>query len=406
MRVLFRILRCVVYCLFLLGSVSAQNSTASEDWKRHWREGFFRIIQTEVRSGTIQNALLMSQSFLINQAYSNSLKLSDPKVGDMKGIGFELGRNGIPGGKYFKSNLLFSYTGFKSNHIQNLQYESAAYEFVSGSPTNANYTSIAALDYYYQSNRLDTMRIGYSGDVLPFASGKNKFLSSLGIRIGADFYGNLAKLNSNSRLTVSGINSLNSNTVFEFPRVDPFSHKTIQYTEAYLNAVLGLSYSLEVAEGVRIYFSAEYFQSVLSHGFYKDEEQNFISRETVYGVAADPASPAQQPDFRIPITTYGKGTFDTMMKGYRLQMGYDIRLTETFGVNLSAGVWEATHTVVDSHVQTRANLSGIGRATILRITPDREEVAAMYLTSLPALGPYPSSKDYRTQLGAAFVFKY
>ncbi|MDV6237393.1 hypothetical protein CH379_017300 [Leptospira ellisii] len=406
MRVFQRIWRFAVCFAFAFGSVSAEDSSVADDWKRHRREGFFRITQTQVNSGTIQNALLMSQAFLINQAASNSSKLSDPKIGDMKGIGFELGRNGIPGGKYYKSNLLFSYAGFKSNHIQNLQYESAAYEFVSGSPTNANYTSISANDYYYQSNRLDTMRIGYSGDILPFATGANKFLSSLGIRVGADIYGNIAKLNSNSRLTVSGINSLNANTIFEFPRVDPFSHKTIQYTEVYLNAVLGLSYSLEVADGVRIYFSAEYFQSVLDHGFYKDEEQNFITRETVYGVATDPANPTSQPDIRIPITSYAKGTFDTMMKGYRVQMGYDIQLTEIFGINLSAGISEATHTVVDSNVHSRANLSGLGRATILRIAPDPEEVAAMYLTSLSALGPYPSSRDYRTQLGIAFVFKY
>ncbi len=54
----------------------------------------------------------------------------------------------------------------------------------------------------------------------------------------------------------------------------------------------------------------------------------------------------------IPTESRIRETVTTELVGNRFQLGYTYQFTELFGLNLSYGHWDATHTVTNSKVKT------------------------------------------------------
>ncbi|MCG6170032.1 hypothetical protein LFX25_19185 [Leptospira sp. FAT2] len=403
----------ILLCLFALSvtEIAAQNqgdapSPAPSSSKERNVEMFFRVTDNNIDSATAKNAILTQNSLMLNKAFGGTSFMSFPSAQNFKGKGFDWGM-GIQNGIY-KSNILVSYAGLKTDGFQNFEYEKSTLALGSGS-TASRMTTTLFDDYIYDNNKLRTARIGYVGEILPWHANANKFLSNIGFRFGLELNGNSTQLNSTYNIYSSSFSSTASSgatTTSQLSSIDFLTQRKIDYYEAFVNGVIGLSYTLELKEKHRFFFSVEHFESVANSGKYSEEVKAFVNLGSAFGSSSSSsASP-----LLIPFTTKVKGGATTELVGNRFQFGYTYQFTELFGLNLSYGYWDATHTVTDSKVKETANpLTLIGSMFSSSSSSSSSMSSALlgfYFSGAPALGPLPSTRDVRSQISIAATLRY
>ncbi|WP_078128640.1 hypothetical protein [Leptospira alexanderi] len=100
-------------------------------------------------------------------------------------------QNGI-----YKSNILVSFAGLNAGGFENTEFAKTSLTLRTGATAN-KIDGAAIGNYYYDSDKLSTVRIGYTGEILPWHESKNKFLANLGFRFGAELNGNSTQFSSN-----------------------------------------------------------------------------------------------------------------------------------------------------------------------------------------------------------------
>ncbi|RHX91349.1 hypothetical protein DLM76_16565 [Leptospira yasudae] len=367
---------------------------------------FFRVTDNQINSATAKNAILTQNSLMLNKAFGGTSFMSFPSTQNFRGKGFDWGM-GIQNGIY-KSNILVSYAGLKADGFQNFEYEKSTLALGSGS-TASRMTTTLFDDYIYDNNKLRTGRIGYIGEILPWHANANKFLSNIGFRFGLELNGNSTQLNSTYNVYSSSLSTTASSgatTTSQLNSIDFLTQRKIDYYEAFVNGVIGLSYTLELKEKHRFFISVEHFESVANSGKYSEEVKAFVNLSSISGSSSSSsASP-----LLIPFTTKVKGGATTELVGNRFQFGYTYQFTELFGLNLSYGYWDATHSVTDSKVKETANpLTLIGSMFSGSSSSSSSMSSALlgfYFSGAPALGPLPSTRDVRSQISIAATLRY
>lgn len=387
----------------------AQSAAAPTSSKGRNVEMFFRVTDNNINSATAKNAILTQNSLMVNKAFGGTSFLSFPSAENFKGKGFDWGM-GIQNGIY-KSNILVSYAGLKADGFQNLEYEKSALSIGSGS-TASRIATTSFDDYFYDNNKLRTARIGYVGEILPWHANANKFLSNIGFRFGLELNGNSTQLNSTYNIYSSSLSATmgtGATTSSQLNSIDFLTQRKIDYYEAFVNGVIGLSYTLELQEKHKLFFSIEHFESVANNGKYSEEVKAFVNLGSTFGTGS--SSSATSP-LLIPLTTKVKGGATTELVGNRFQLGYTYQLTELLGLNLSYGYWDATHTVTESKVKETANpltliSSMFGSSSASSSSASMSSaLLGFYFSGAAALGPLPSTRDVRSQISIAATLRY
>lgn len=406
--------KLILLSFFVLNvtNVIAQNqgdtppSTTSSSPKERNVEMFFRVTDNNIDSATAKNAILTQNSLMVNRAFGGTNFVSFPTTQNFRGKGFDWGM-GIQNGIY-KSNILVSFAGLKADGIQNLEYEKSALALGSG-PSASKLTTTSFDDYFYDNNKLRTARIGYTGEILPWHASANKFLSNIGIRLGLELNGNSTQLNSSYNVyssTLSSTASSGATTSSQLNSIDFLTQRKIDYYEAFLNGVIGLSYTLELKEKHRLFFSIEHFESLANNGKYAEEVKAFVNLGSTFGTSS--SSSATSP-LLIPLTTKVRGGATTELVGNRFQFGYTYQFTELFGLNLSYGYWDATHTVTDSKVKEMGNPINLISTMFGGSSSGSSMSSALlgfYFSGAPAIAPLPSTRDVRSQISIAATLRY
>ncbi|MBM9576102.1 hypothetical protein JWG45_02955 [Leptospira sp. 201903070] len=404
----------VLFGIFALNvtSIVAQNqgdaSLSTPPSKERNVEMFFRITDNNINSATSKNAILTQNSLLMNKAFGGTSFMSFPSTENFRGKGFDWGM-GIQNGIY-KSNILVSYAGLKADGFQNLEYEKSTLAIGSGA-TASRITTTSFDDYFYDNNKLRTARIGYVGEILPWHANTNKFLSNIGFRFGLELNGNSAQLNSKYNVYSSELlasTGSGASTTSQLNSIDFLTQRKIDYYEAFVNGVIGLSYTLELKEKHKFFFSVEHFESMANTGKYSEEVKAFVNLGSTFGSSS--SSSATSRPLLIPFTTKVKGGATTELVGNRFQFGYTYQVTELLGLNLSYGYWDATHTVTESKVKETANpltlISSMLGSSSTSGASMSSALLGFYFSGAPALGPLPSTRDIRSQISIAATLRY
>ncbi|PJZ71533.1 hypothetical protein CH373_03345 [Leptospira perolatii] len=329
-----------------------------------------RAIDLRIDSATAKNALSMGNGLFLNNRLSGVNDITFAPSMQFKGQGIEWETN-IRHTRLFKSNYLLSYAALTSGEAPVPNTYDSTITF-GGSPI-VTHSDTA---FIYSNNKLSTARISYSGDFYIFNQTKNPLLENLALRVGFESTGNFVKMISNRNIE-NGYDSFSGPT----SGIDFMTKKSIEYSESYGNALLGFNYSMTFLNKNKIDFGFEYFKSFASSAAYLEKTLSIFS---VGGLV-------------LPSTGKIDGMVKTEASGARYAFGYSYLLGESAYIRFSYMMSQAVHTVTSADIKSPPGVS-------LFLSGDT--TTALFLLTQSGLGPYPSSKDVRSQIGIEFGYKY
>ncbi|EPG75243.1 hypothetical protein LEP1GSC058_1916 [Leptospira fainei serovar Hurstbridge str. BUT 6] len=334
-----------------------------------------RVTEVQVNSATAKNALNMQNSLMINSAIAGVNNIMIPSASNFRGKGLEWDSS-VRHTPLIRSNYLLSYSTLTSGTTILTDIDKYSYS-IGYPPTTIKGQDFTVFDY--SKNRLYTTRVNYGADFLIFHDSKNPFLENLSLRAGLEAYENNVTLSSKSNAYISSGTSGAITTVKN--GIDFTTPDKLIYRESYLNGTLGFNYSFTFLKINKIDFGVEYFKSIQSSADFKDKSFVILSSGNT----------------SIPLPSLQQGIVKTDIRGNRFHLGYSFQVTEALFLRLSYSGAEAMHTVRNS---TATNQSGLALALL------SGNSAAFLGSILHGLGPYPSSRDMRSQIGFEIGFKY
>ncbi|WP_238325531.1 hypothetical protein [Leptospira inadai] len=360
--------------LIALASFSATIQAEEEATNTRLTSIGIRMTDVQVNSATAKNALTMGNSFMINSAIGGVNAIAIPSISNFRGKGFEWDSS-VRHTPLIRSNYLLSYANLTSG--ANSLTDIDKYSITLTNPTS----TIKGQDltiYDYSKSTLVTSRVSYGADFLIFHDSKNRFLENFALRAGFEVYENDVILSSKSNVFMS---SGTSGTITTVTNGVDFTPDKLTYRESYLNGLVGLNYSVSFLGRNKIDFGLEYFKNM--QGAADFQEGSFVLLRI--------------GNTSIPISTLRQGTAKTEIVGNRFHIGYSFQVTDAVFLRLSYAGTEATHTVRSSNV---TNKDGVLVAALTG------NAGAILGNMLHGYGPYPSSRDTRSQIGFEIGFKY
>ncbi|MDF3821054.1 hypothetical protein P3G55_14170 [Leptospira sp. 96542] len=346
------------------------------------RETYIRGIDMTVDSATMKNGLTMQNGLILNRLTGGSVASSIPATNRFKGRGLEFGISKRHSG-LLRSNFRLQFaTLFSDSQLEGLYGTSSA---TIGTGSSAISLATGSFGVYeYTSNRLQTANIGFSEDIYIFHDSNHKFTEGFSIRLGGELYGNEIKSKSPYNYGISST-TFNGTTTAGFYS-DGLTIDRITHNELFANAIIGLGYEVDFDEKHKVSVGFEYLKSLESMGKYENKNDRL---QTI------PLS-----TLAIPISTKVKGDVKTEMEGNRVQVGYQYSFNENLSLGIQYATSHATHRVVESKVKEAGNpLSLLAGGSSLNVLP-------FILSGQESFGPYPESKDIRSQISLALHYRY
>ncbi|MGJ4789631.1 hypothetical protein [Leptospira koniambonensis] len=358
-----RYINCwTLLCIFLLSSSAYSKDT--DQTTEGYTVSKIRITNVSVDSATANNAMSLSNSRVINQMNTGSNEFVKPNISNFQGQGIEW-ETDIRHSNFIKTNYFMSYADLKSgsnklNDIMTLNSQSTM-----GFPVNITDLSFRT----YSGSKLATSRVAFLTDFFFFENSPNKYLENLAFRIGVEAYGNIFTTSSKPYPYV-GVSS-----GMPYSGIDALNHEKIKFTETFGNAVIGLNYKFNLSPASSFDFGFEYFKSFANDSKY---ENQYISVSII----------------SIPIASKSSGLVKSELEGFRASLGYKYAINEISFFRISFAYQDSMQRVKEADVPSTGGLS---------ISSD---VSQLLFSFAPPMGPFPNSRDTRSQIGLEFGYKY
>ncbi len=306
----------------------------------------------------------LTNSRFINQLNSGTNEFVKPNISNFQGKGIEwetdIRHSNFIRTTYFLSHADLSSGGNKLNDLSTLSFQ----------PLMGSQVNITDLSFRtYSSNRLITSRVAFLTDFFFFEKSPNKYLENLAFRIGVEAYGNTFSTSSKPYPYVGVSNGM------PYSGIDALNSEKIKFTETFGNAVIGFNYKLNVSPTSSFDFGFEYFKSFANDSKY---ENKFISVSTA---------------LPIPISSKSDGLVKSELEGFRASLGYRYDINEITFLRISFAYQDSTQKVKKADIGS----------TNLGFVSDSTQLLAAFASPM---GPFPNSRDTRSQVGIEFGYKY
>ncbi|TGN02251.1 hypothetical protein [Leptospira dzoumogneensis] len=363
-----RYINCwILFCVFLLSS--SIYSKDADQTVEGYTLSKIRITNISVNSATANNAMSLINTRAINQINSGSNEFAKPSIANFQGQGIEW-ETDIRHSNFIRTNYFLSHANLHSgsnnlNDLATLNFQPSM-----GSPVNITDLSFKT----YSNNKLITSRVAFLTDFFFFENSSNKYLENLAFRIGVEAYSNTFSTSSKPYPYVGISNGA------PYSGIDAIDQEKIKLAETFGNGVIGLNYKLSLSPVSSFDFGFEYFKSFGNDSRY---ENQYISMSiTSFGTY-------------LLIPAKATGLVKSELEGFRASLGYRYDISEIAFFRVSFGYQDSTQKVKEADVPTAGGsvLSG-----------DFSQL--LWTLASPPLGPFPNSRDTRSQLGIEFGYKY
>ncbi|TGK03482.1 hypothetical protein EHO58_13745 [Leptospira selangorensis] len=357
----------ILLCVFLLSS-----SVYSKDTDQTV-EGYtlsrIRITNISVNSATANNAMSLINTRAINQVNSGSNEFVKPNIANFQGQGIEW-ETDIRHSNFIKTNYFLSHANLHSGSNNLNDLATLNFQPYMGSPVSITDLSFRT----YSNNKLITSRVAFLTDFFFFENSSNKYLENLAFRIGVEAYGNTFSTSSKPYPYVGVSNGA------PYSGIDAINQEKIKFAETFGNAVLGMNYKLNLSPVSSFDFGFEYFKSFGNDSKYENQYLSMsISSLGTY----------------LPIASKATGLVKSELEGFRTSLGYRYYINEISFFRVSFAYQDSTQKVKDADVPSSGNLI---------ISSDISQL--LFTLASPPMGPFPNSRDTRSQFGIEFGYKY
>ncbi|WP_125169480.1 hypothetical protein [Leptospira hartskeerlii] len=352
----------------LLSLLLLSTSLYSKD-KDQTTEGYtiskIRITNISIHSATASNAMNIVNSRGLNQIGSDSKEIVKSSISNFQGQGLEwetdIRHSNFIRTNYFLSHASLSSGNNKLNDLSTLNYSA------SGSPVSLNDLSFKT----FSNNTLITSRIAFLTDFFFFENSSNKLLENLALRIGFETYGNTFTASSKPYPYVGTSNGT------PYSGIDSTYLEKVKFSEVFGNAVIGLNYKFNLTPLSSLDFGLEYFQSFANDSRYENRSITlYIS-----------------PSISFPGGSKIGGIVKSELEGFRTSLGYRYDFSEITFFRISFAYQESVQKIKETNLP---DSSGFLSNNALQFVS----------TVIPPMGPFPTARDTRSQIGIEFGYKY
>lgn len=362
-----RYINCwTLLCIFLLSS-----SVYSKDTDQTI-EGYvlsrIRITNASVNSATANNAMSLINIRAVNQVNSGSNEFVKPNISNFQGQGIEW-ETDIRHSNFIRTNYFLSHSNLYSGSNQLNDLATLNYQPPMGSLVNILDLSFKT----YSNNKLITSRIAFLTDFFFFENSSNKYLENLAFRIGIETYGNTFSTTSKPYPYIGASNGA------PYSGIDAVNQEKIKLTETFGNAVIGFNYKLNLSQISSFDFGFEYFKSFGNDSKY---ENKYLSMSiTSLGTY-------------FPFSSTASGIVKSELEGFRTSLGYKYYINEIAFFRVSFAYQDSMQKVKEADVPAS---TGVFSSDVSQL---------LWTFASPPLGPFPNSRDTRSQFGIEFGYKY